>query len=369
MQEICCPMLMPVLRCRWFALGVLAAGLAASPLGGQAPELGAFSGRVLDEEGQPLAGATIVIRGIDIEQRRETQTDEEGRFYYGGFRPGRYYIIILREGRILWSVPVTLEPSHPRLHITVDLKKLREAAEEAQRLDPELARQQQALRQRLEHEQRLQRHFNRGTRLLREGKPEEAIEEFQAALEMEPDRHVTFALLGSAYAEADRQPEAIAAYRRAIELEPNEAAHHNNLATLLVRKGELDEALSHFATAAQLDPERAATYLYNSGAALLNAGHPEEALPRLRQAVRSDPKLAVAHYFLGLALLRTSRRTGEQGGGRIDPQPGTIKAFQQYLRLAPDGEYAESARNHLRQLGVAPPEMLLPDVSPPEGTH
>lgn len=356
---------MRVLRRRWLPLAVLAACLAPLLLLGQGPELGAFSGTVRDEQGRPMAGATVVFRGIDFNLRREIQTDRDGRFYYGGFQPGRYHIAVLREGRILWSLPVTLSHSREVLQLEIDLQKLRQAAGRVQHLDPELERQREADRQRREHEEHLQEYLNRGLRHLNDAHPERALEEFQAALELEPSRGGTYALLGAAYAAADRRPEAMDSYRRALELEPGEGAHHNNLAILLVRSGQLEEALAQFGKAAQLDPDRAATYQFNSGATLLNAGRPADALSALRLATRRDPTFAVAHYFLGLALLRTSpRRSPEGGPERIEPRPGTLEAFQRYLQLAPDGEYAESAREYLKQLGAGSPQLLLPALPP-----
>lgn len=354
-------------RWRWLLLGTWVVFLAALSLVGQHTELGAFAGTVRDEQGQPLAGATVIFRGLDINLRREIQTERNGRFYYTGFLPGRYQIAVLQGGRVLWSMPVTLPQFQPVVELDINLQKLREAAERVQRLDSELERQREADRQRREREDELQGHFSRGARHLSQGHPEAAVEEYQAALAMDPNRSVTYALLGAAYAAANRREQAIDSYRRALELDPTEAAHHNNLGALLVGSGQLEEALSHFEEAAQLDPERAATYQFNRGAALFNAGRLADALPAFRQAARSDPNLAPAHYFLGLVLFRTSpRRPSERGPERIELRPGTIEAFQRYLQLAPDGEYAESARDYLNQLGAGPPEMLLPAGPRPE---
>ena len=342
-------------RPRRLLLGALSAWLLALALAAQVGGAGAFAGTVLDEEGRPLAGATIVIRSLDFNFEHQVQTDKSGRFYHGGFHPGRYLITLLREQQVLWSGPVALRHLEPLHTVDIDLKALRAAAEQARRLDPELERQLQADRERRAREETLENHYTLGARHLEQGRPEEALREFRAALEMEPNRHVLYALLGAAASAAGRREEAFGYYRRALELEPGEAAHHNNLGTLLVEEGKLDEALAQFQLAAQLDPERAATYYFNRGAVLLNAGHPGEALSPLREAARRDPTLAVAHYFLGLASLRTSpRRPAEAGGERVEPRPGTAEAFQRYLELAPEGEFAARAREILIELGVVP---------------
>jgi len=339
---------------RGFWLGALALGLAILPLRAQY-EHGAFTGKILDEEGKPLAGATILIRALDLELERRTETDKNGVFYYGGFRPGRYHITVLRGQEILWAHVVTLPYFRETLPLDIDLKKLREAAEQAQRLDPALEEQRRADQEQQKRENELQRQLNLAMRHLNQGRPEQALGAYRAALEMSPDDHVLYGMMGAAAAAAGRREEALGHYRRALQLAPQEAAHHNNLAALLAEAGKLEEALAEFQRAAQLDPDRAANYFFNRGAALLNAGHPGEALAPLREAVRRDPTLPVAHYFLGLALLRTSPRTGGAlRAERVEPWPGAVEAFRRYLELAPDGEFAPRAREILSELGVLP---------------
>lgn len=358
---------MTVGKPRWVWAALLGGCVAALALSAQAPA-GAIAGQVYDEQGQPLAGATIVIRGGErTDLRLETETNREGQFSQPGLQPGRYHLLLLREGQILWSFPVTLPPKQERLWVEIDLKKLRQAAEARRTLDPELERRREADRQHQEQQTLLQGHYNRGARYLREEKPEEALKEFQAALELEPNRGPIYALIGTAYAAAEQTDAALKAYQRALELEPAEGAHHNNLGTLLVSAGRLPEALEHFRRAAQLDPDRAASYQFNLGAALLNAGRPEEAVPPLQQAIRSDPTLAVAHFFLGVALFRTSpRQPSAEAPNRVAGRPGTEAAFQRYLQLEPEGEYAPAARDYLEQLGVPASDMLLPAVPTPQ---
>jgi tetratricopeptide (TPR) repeat protein len=358
---------MSVTWTRCLTVALLLAGLGAPALSAQEGGSGAIAGEIRDEQGEPLAGATIVVRGQDGQFRRETLTDEAGRFYHDGVRPGRYHLLVLREGEILWWFPATLPPSQERLQVNIDLQKIREAARERMTLSTELEQRREADRRDAERVARLQSHYNLGARAMRGGEPEKAAGEFQAALAMEPDRGATYAMLGAAYAASDQREPALDAYQKALRLEPGEAAHHNNLGTLLAEEGRLEEALEHFRRAAQLDSERGATYQFNLGAALLNGDRPQEALPLLRQASRTDPTLAVAHYFLGLALLETSPRPGgTEAVVKSEAPPGTIEAFQRYLQLEPDGDYADQARAHLERLGAPATDMLLPAVPSPK---
>ncbi|MBI2955949.1 MAG: tetratricopeptide repeat protein [Acidobacteria bacterium] len=354
-------------RCTCLLAAFLLLCGAALGSAAQTIELTVIGGTVLDEQGEPLSGALLRIHSLDFDHQVETETDKDGRFYYAGFRPGRCRLVLLRESRVLWSAVVTLVAGQGELRLTVNLKELRQAAERLQQLDPQLESRRAALLVQREQEERLNEYYSRGARLLDQGDAEGAIAALRAALELEPNRASTHDMLGAAYAAAGRDAEALDAYHRALELEPREAAHHNNLATVLVRRGQLDDALSHLEKAAQFDPDGAATYRFNKGAALLNAGRAQEAVAAFRQAIGHDPGFASAHYFLGAALLRSSpRHPTPDGTERLEPRPGTIEAFKRYLELAPDGPYAPAARDTLKQLGVTPPEPPPPAAAPVE---
>lgn len=346
---------------------VLLAVLLAAPVSAQVGETGAIIGAVYNEQGLPLAGASVVLRSVNPPIRREVQTDQEGRFSALGLRPSQYHLLLLHEGVILWSFPVTLPPGQDRLRVDIDLKRLREEAQSRARLDPDLERRLDEEREHTERVYRLSGHYNRAMRLLADNQAEQAVEEYRSALELEPNNGTVLGLLGSALAEVGRDAEARAALERALELQPAEPAHHNNLALLLARAGNPEEALAHFRRAAQLDPERAASYHFNQGALLLNLGRTEEALSPLQQAARLEPTLAVAHFFLAVGMLRQAEaRSSRPLLERPTERAEIINVFHRYLQLAPDGPYAGQAQEYLERLGSAPPPMLLPPVPLPE---
>lgn len=320
-----------------------------------------LEGAVLDEQGRALADAAVIVRSRELAVRRETHTDTEGHFSIPNLSPGRYHLLVLREQKIVWSFPFTLPANQEVLRVDIDLKKLRAEAERLRRLDPELERQRDAERQEREQEEQLRQHHSRAVRFLQQGNPEKALQEFENIQELEPESGTSHALLAAAHAAAGHNQEAEAAYRQALALEPNEAPHHNNLGALLAGTGRLEEALNHFRRAAELDAGQAGTYEFNQGAALLNAGQAERALDPLRRAVRADPTLAVAHYFLALALVRPGPASA---AGQAKVRGEAIDAFQRYLQLEPEGEFAGLASDYLEQLGAHPQQILLPEVQP-----
>jgi spermidine synthase len=83
--------------------------------------------------------------------------------------------------------------------------------------------------------------------------------------------------------------EAIRQFQSALEATPDSAEVHNDLAVALVRKGRLDEAVSHFEKAVALKPDFAEPY-FNLGDTLFYLeGKTPEALAAWRAVLRIDP--------------------------------------------------------------------------------
>jgi len=98
-------------------------------------------------------------------------------------------------------------------------------------------------------------HNNLGTLLLRQGRSDEAMAQFQKVVALAPDYEVGHYDLGHALFRQGRIDDAIAEFRRAVELDPAYAKAHNNLANLLLRQGQPREALVHYESALRLRPK------------------------------------------------------------------------------------------------------------------
>ena len=125
---------------------------------------------------------------------------------------------------------------------------------------------------------------NRGAALLQQGKLEQAVAEFQQAVEMAPKSVVVQANLAFAYERQGRTDEAIAAYRKVLELEPGNVLARNNLGNLLSRNGLYGEAVSEFEALLQRDPANA-TARGNLETARRNVALAKERQDRIASAV------------------------------------------------------------------------------------
>ncbi len=146
---------------------------------------------------------------------------------------------------------------------------------------------------------------------------------FEHAVEVIPDSYVAQLSLGNALAEQGRLDDAIAHYSAALRVKPDLAKAHGNLGVILARQGKLEEAVAHYAEALRLNPDLPETH-NNLGAALAERGRIEEAIAHYDRALRLRPDYPDAHTNLGMAL---------EAQGKIDL---AIAHYAEALRLDPD---------------------------------
>jgi tetratricopeptide (TPR) repeat protein len=155
---------------------------------------------------------------------------------------------------------------------------------------------------------------NLGSTLAKQGKVEEGIVQFFKALELEPKDYKTLNNLGVALFTQNRHKEAITYLSEALEISPHFAKAHNNLGVALQRQGRVQEAVDHFLFALQLDPEYAEAH-NNLGVALANQGQYQEAIEQFSAALKINPGYLQARQNkeyetlsnLGVALLGQNR--------------------------------------------------------------
>ena len=207
-------------------------------------------------------------------------------------------------------------------------------------------------------------HNNLGNVYEKQGRLNEAMQEYKKALRLNPNHEVAHNNLGFVYAKQGRLDEAIKEYNLSLSLKPNYAKVHNNIGDVYYKQGHLNEAINEFLVAIKLNPDLsiahynlgnayekqgqhdkaikeyklALTYKpdytevhYNLGNVYLDQGHLNEAIEEFQIALKLNPDYVKAHYNLGYAY-------GKQG--RLNE---AIEEFQIALRLNPD--YVEAHNN------------------------
>lgn len=329
-----------------------------------AQQTGGLQGTVYDFEGKPLPGVTVEFLRTDINQRFQVKTDKKGHYLHAGLPAGgrtRYTIRILREGQQLFKLDnVNVRIGEIR-ELDINLKQERERMLAGQGMTEEQKKRLEEFRKQQEEAQSLKEHFELGLQLAREKQYEQAISEFEAAAEIDPEQYAVYANLGRAYAAVNQSEKAIEAYQRALELNPEEAGVYNNLGQVYVNLRRFDEARQAFEKAAELSPADAATFYFNLGVTFYNANQLPAAIEPLRKATEVDPDRADAHYLLGVCLLSTAESKIEADEIKMLLKPGTRESFERYLELAPNGKFAEQAKANLQAIAATVPARVEVD--------
>jgi Flp pilus assembly protein TadD/4-amino-4-deoxy-L-arabinose transferase-like glycosyltransferase len=165
--------------------------------------------------------------------------------------------------------------------------------------------------------------YNLGYAFESTGRTADAIREYEAALELEPDTAMAHSNLSMLLLARGDRAAAEGHAREAVRLAPGMAEARNNLGTALAAAGRDGEALANFERAVSLDPARA-EFQVNLGSALARAGRGAEASTHLIEAVRLDPANSGAQNNLGILL-------ASQGD-----VAGALDHFAIAARLAPE---------------------------------
>jgi len=199
-------------------------------------------------------------------------------------------------------------------------------------------------------------HNNAGVKLLAEGKPAEAVKEFQAALAAKPDYHAAQVNLGLAYLDLKRPQEAAAQFNEVLKTRPGRSAARDGLAVALAQQGKYDEAIAEERKLLQTQPRYPLAH-YNIACWQAVQKKTPEAYASLEQAVKLGFRdLAWMNRDPDLALLRqdTVRWNALL---KLAAQPVSKGQKIKVIEAAPQKEPAK-----------APAKAPAPRPQPPTGT-
>jgi tetratricopeptide (TPR) repeat protein len=133
---------------------------------------------------------------------------------------------------------------------------------------------------------------DQGQILLRQGRPQEAFERFEAALAASDTNQSAWLWRAMALTDLGRFDDALASYDRALALEPESAGVWNNKGALLMELGRLEAALECFERAIDLAAPIStvkAVYWLNRGKVLYMLGRYAEARDALMHSHELEP--------------------------------------------------------------------------------
>ncbi len=130
------------------------------------------------------------------------------------------------------------------------------------------------------------------------------IQVLQSILKDDPKNLKGWIELGNLYFDSDQADPAIQAYSRALEIDPKNADIRTDMGIMYRKKGDFDRAISEF-----------------------------------KKAGEDNPRHVNSRYNLGIVLLH------DKGDMK-----GAIKAWEDYLKVEPDGPRAQNIRNQIEKM-------------------
>jgi protein O-mannosyl-transferase len=142
---------------------------------------------------------------------------------------------------------------------------------------------------------------NLGQLELKAGRTDDAVADFQKAVDSRPQYAQAHANLGSALLKKGRFDEAIAEYQKAVELQPGDAGFWGDLGAGLLQEGRLDEAVQTLTKSLSLQPDNYDVQS-NLGFALFHQGKTDEATAHFLRALDLKPdSVTVQKNLAGIA--------------------------------------------------------------------
>jgi tetratricopeptide (TPR) repeat protein len=295
-----------------------------------------FTGKVTNDNGDPVVKAKITITGVSSKRTYNTETDKKGQWVWMNLPTGAYHIVARAEGYNpgivpnkdatigLTQVDIKLDPGNPNVKFPFEMSE-----EEQKKYEQERGKQEQQAKMMGE----IKQFFEAGRTMAEQSNYTGAIEQFKKALEKVPDEPTVLANLADAHYKNNQFQEAVDCYQKAIAAKPTDGSLLTNLGVVYGKMGKTAESKDAFQKAANLDPANAAQNFYNLGATLVNAGQTKEAAEAFRQAVKADPTYAEAYYQLGLSLSGDPATMAE-----------AVKMLEQYIKIGKDATNVDVAK-------------------------
>jgi|GEM_PF-685786 len=344
---------------------------------------GRASGRVLDPDNNPVAGAkvTLSLPGRPDAGPKPLTTDKKGRWSYLGLAGGSWHVTIEAEGykisegnfnvdefQVTKPLVINLTPN-PYAAITegqglIDQGKYDEARAKFEKVLPEMPPPQQA-----------QIHALIGSTYYEQRQYPAAVQEYEKALPDLSDKdavsvrlrlgdaylqqkqydkarstyEATLSTLGAegreqvliaiarSYDMQDRRDDAVKTLQRILEKDPQNVRALQLIADLLSRSGKEEEAQKYLDQIPDTE-ELPADMLLNQGIRFYNQQKLDQALSNFQRVIKQDPSNGDAYYYRGLVYLAQSKNAE----AKTD--------FEKLLQLEPDSQYASDAKQFLDYL-------------------
>jgi len=287
-----------------------------------------LSGVVLDQDGNPVEGATVTLESLVHNLTMTTTTDKNGAWSFLGL------------GKTVAKITVTKEGYDPTVIPQLQISAIKNPEQEIKLI------KKTATTGFDENDPRAV--YEKGISLYEQGEYEEAIAMFERFLELQPDLYEARVNIGNCYVRLKEYDKAIKEFELVLEklsqkypdLTGNKmaASIYASLGELCMDQGKLEEARKYFEMSISLDRSDPALP-YNIGEILFNSGKIDEAITYYKIAIEINPKWPKSYLKLGYCYLNKAE------------METAINYFKKFVELSPeDDPQVEIAKNIIKQL-------------------
>ena len=289
------------------------------------------SGQVrLVESGQPASNVPIRLERFGGGVIDQINSDNSGRFRFPNLQRGYYKVVVNAPGYNPAQQDADLQVLF-RAFLMFELTPNTSAAG-ANLLDVIDARVPATARE----------EFGRGRAALAKKDELEAIAHFERALFLYPDFFEAQLLLGTAFMDTRQWEKAEGVLSRALAIKPDAASALFSLGEVYWRQKRLKEAEQTLMDGLKIDDKSwhghfTLARLYWDQGEVMKAG------PAVGRTLQLKPDFAEAHLLAGNILLRVAQNER------------ALVEYEEYLRLAPKGEFAAQTRELAKKLKTSAP--------------
>jgi predicted Zn-dependent protease len=292
---------------------VLVAALASAQVRGQ----GRISGRVTDDQGQPLADVVVKATMTGQTQAMTAKSNKKGEWNVSGIAGGEWQLEFSKDGYEPQGGTVKMSEDNGLSGVEVKLAKHVDKPDPGAELN---AKAQE------------------GMALMQQQKFAEARKIFEDLLAKYPDVHQLNAYIAQSYAGENNVAKAVDYMKIASDKDPSNAEMKLVLADLMMEKGDKPAALE-IMKSIDLSQVKNPLPLINGSISLINDGKTDEALDLLNKVATQFPTQAETYYYRGRAYVAAKK------------YPEAKADLEKFVSMAaPDARELPDAKKLLEQL-------------------
>jgi len=254
---------------------------------------GRLEGRVTDEDGKPVAGATVKIRLPDNpSQGVDLKSDSKGRWAYLGLRGGDWKITIEAPGFMAGETIYSVSEVARGNPVNYTMKPVPKVESAPSTVPPEIAEAVKG-----------------GNEALEQKRWADARVAFEKVLPVAPENTGLLIALARAYSGEGNTEKAVEMLKRITDKDPANWGAWMLMANMLLDKGKLEEgraALEHVPQQAVTDPN----VFINVGVLFMNQKKDDDAEAYFSKAIATAPGQFDGYYYRGLARISLKNYDG-----------------------------------------------------------